>query len=97
MPGSRASIPTLSTRMRTWTYQRKENENTLLRSLSPPELRYAIRDKPPVKRERLRRATKEGGAAGPESRAANKQSAPGDSGKIHANPWFMQVLGKKRN
>ena len=64
-------------------------------SLHPPAMHPAGGS---AKRERLRRATKEGGAAGPESRAANKQSAPGDSGKIHANPCVVCAgLGKKRN
>ena len=92
MPGSRASIPTLSTRMRTWTYQRKENEKLCSAlslhpsSLSPPAEMAMHPAGGSAKRERLRRATKEGGAAGPESRAANKQRA-----------WHCAGLGKKRN
>ena len=69
-------------------------------SLHPPAMHPAGGS---AKREQLRRATKEGGAAGPESRAANKQRAwqrrarPATAAR---SMRFVQVCagsGKKRN
>ena len=66
-------------------------------SLHPPAMHPAGGSAQP---ERLRRATKEGGAAGPESRAANKQRAwqrrarPATAARSRCG---CAGLGKKRN
>ena len=66
-------------------------------SLHPPAMHPAGGS---AKRERLRRATKEGGAAGPESRATNKQRAwqrrarPATAARSRCG---CAGLGKKRN